>query len=257
VAAGVPVRWLDGGAEVAFAVQITGDELGVEALESLRIETSNGFECVLDGAGGLQRLLALARDRPEAFAAALAVLRATPTSLPPVLPVVLYHGEEAWGRHRSVRDNVRLSPTSPLASLQPDGRYVLIDARRDEPQTPHRGPCVLLFAMLRSPDTPAVRRVAEELDGLLRRVEPAAPVAEDADPDDLLAQDGSLRGAFLLFILGLLRSRRYAAPYDVIQRVKGELPMITDTIDNVATVERQQGIAPAGPKNGTNGHSGR
>ena len=93
--------------------------------------------------------------------------------------------------------------------------------------------------------------------------------------------------------------------YDVIQRVKGELPMITDTIDNVTTVERQQGlqqglraamrlgrllttgetdrliayltahpmtveqiaetvpeeierwIAPAGPKNGTNGPSGR
>ena len=76
---------------------------------------------------------------------------------------------------------------------------------------------------------------------LLLRIEPSAPVAEDADPDDLLAQDRSLRGAFLLFILGLLRSRRYAAPYDVIQRVKGELPMITDTIDQLTTVERQQG----------------
>ena len=191
---------------------------------------------------GLQLLLALTRDRPEAFAAALAVLKATPTSLPPVVPVVLYHGEEPWGRQRSVRDNVRLSPTSSLEALQPDGRYVLIDARRDEPHTSDRGPCVLLFAMLRSLDTPALRSVAEELDTLLLRLEPSAPVAEDADPDDLLAQDGSLRGAFLLFILGLLRSRRYAAPYDVIQRVKGELPMITDTIDNVTTVERQQGL---------------
>ena len=63
-----------------------------------------------------------------------------------------------------------------------------------------RGPCVLLFALIRSPDTPALRRVAEELDALLLRIEPSSPVVEDTDPDDLLAQDGSLRGAFLLFV---------------------------------------------------------
>jgi len=190
---------------------------------------------------GLQQLLARARRRPKSVAAAQLLLRATPTALPPVLPVVLYHGEEPWGGWHSVRDNVQLEPTSALAALQPDGQYILIDAWRDEPHTPQRGPCVLLFALLRSADTPALRAVAEELDTLLLRIEPSAPVAEDADPDDLLAQDGSLRGAFLLFILGLLRSRRYAAPYDVIQRVKGELPMITDTVDRLTTVERQQG----------------
>jgi len=165
---------------------------------------------------GLQQLLARARRRPKSVAAAQLLLRATPTALPPVLPVVLYHGEEPWGGCHSARDNVRVAPTSPLAALQPDARYILIDAWRDEPHTPHRGPCVLLFALLRSPDTPALRAVAEELDALLLRIEPSATVDPDADPADLLAQDGSLRGAFLLFTLGLLRSRYYAAPYDVI-----------------------------------------
>jgi len=139
---------------------------------------------------------------------------------------------------------------TPVQATRRDG------APHGHPQAPAPSPSHTPVST-RSTDTPALRAVAEELDTLLLRIEPSAPVAEDADPDDLLAQDRSLRGAFLLFILGLLRSRRYAAPYDVIQRVKGELPMITDTIDNVATVERQQGIAPAGPKNGTNGHSGR
>ena len=55
----------------------------------------------------------------------------------------------------------------------------------------------------------------------------------------------SLRAAFLLFILELMRARHYTVPLDVIQIVKGELPMIANTVDRVLTEERKQGLQQA------------
>ena len=123
-------------------------------------DTTMPLRMMVYGGLALQRVLALTRDRPKALAASLAVLRATPTSLPPVLPVVLYHGKEPWGRRRSVRDTTRLSPGLPPGL--PPARWPLRPDRRLAGRAPDVGPRPVRAALRPHPQPrharPAPRR---------------------------------------------------------------------------------------------------
>lgn len=47
--------------------------------------------------------------------------------LPPVLPIVLYNGEQNWNAPTSLRELIRLPADSPLWKFQPEMRYYTID----------------------------------------------------------------------------------------------------------------------------------
>ena len=54
------------------------------------------------------------------------LLRASSDPLPPVLPIVLYHGEERWTAARDVA-GLAASPGEHLAPYQPSQRYFVLD----------------------------------------------------------------------------------------------------------------------------------
>ena len=53
--------------------------------------------------------------------------------LPPVLPIVLYNGEDDWTPKENIRDLILIDDISPLAPYQPSLEYCLIEVR-DYPQ---------------------------------------------------------------------------------------------------------------------------
>src|SRR5690606_28044531 len=90
--------------------------------------------------------------------------------LPPVLPIVLYHGERRW---RAPVSLAQLLPKPPafLAPLQPQMRYLLIDEGAIPAETLARLPQNLVAAIfkLEQPQTPeAVQELVTELEAATR-----------------------------------------------------------------------------------------
>jgi hypothetical protein len=82
--------------------------------------------------------------------------------LPPVLPIVLYHGRAAW-RASTDLANLMLAPPEGLEQFQPQQKYMLIDQHRNKIADHRSNVVVLLFKLLRSQSDVELRAVLEVL----------------------------------------------------------------------------------------------
>ncbi|MBP1205117.1 hypothetical protein JOD97_003159 [Duganella sp. 1411] len=82
--------------------------------------------------------------------------------LPPVLPIVLYHGRAAW-RASTDLANLMLAPPEGMEQFQPQQKYMLIDQHRNK-IADHRSNIVsMLFGLLRSRSAPEMRTLLSSL----------------------------------------------------------------------------------------------
>ncbi len=156
----------------------------------------------------------------------------SPHALLPILPFVIYNGEERWhGRQgASLRDRVELGSLRGLAPLQLDASFLLIDIRHTELPAAPRGPLDVLFALERLRDDPA------EADRVLRellRILPNEP------------EHASLREAFRRFIIGVLKARGIKLPAEALSTLEGIVSNFATSIENygkkAANKGRQEG----------------
>lgn len=100
--------------------------------------------------------------------------------LPPVLPIVLYHGSKPW-RASTDLAQLMLPPPEGLERFQPSQRYLLIDQRRNACADGRSNVLAILFRLMRSHTDAELR---EALDAFVERMKA---------PDMLRARDSLAR----------------------------------------------------------------
>lgn len=159
-------------------------------------------------------------------------LSSSPHSLLPILPFVIYNGEERWhGRQgASLRDRVEFGSLRGLAPLQLDANFLLIDIRHTELPREPRGPLDVLFALEQLRDDPAeASRVLKALLHIL----PNEP------------ENASLREAFRRFIIGVLKARGIKLPPEAMRTLEGLVSNFANSIENYGKKVADQAAAQA------------
>lgn len=86
--------------------------------------------------------------------------------LPPVLPIVLYHGRKPWRASTDLAE-LMLPPPEGLERFQPSQRYLLIDHRRNLGADGRSNVLAMLFRLMRSHTDAQMR---EALDAIVERM---------------------------------------------------------------------------------------
>lgn len=86
--------------------------------------------------------------------------------LPPVLPIVLYHGRKPWRASTDLAE-LMLPPPEGLEPFQPSQRYLLIDHRRNIGADGRSNVLAMLFRLMRSHTDAEMREV---LDAIVERM---------------------------------------------------------------------------------------
>ncbi len=90
--------------------------------------------------------------------------------LPPVLPIVLYHGRAPWRGSTDLAD-LLLAPPEGLEQFQPAQKYILIDQHRNKLGDHQSNMVALLFAVLRAESDTELRSLLKTLSARVRSAE--------------------------------------------------------------------------------------
>ncbi len=176
--------------------------------------------------------------------------------LPPILPIVLYNGDERWAAPLSLRSLIGLPEGSPLWELQPGICYYVIDeGRYDEADLAQRNSLIALLFRLESladpgqlpvltkalsawfAANPAPERLRklfiELLSGAIETLAPGMPV-----PDNLLGDETMLATRMQAWREGVEKGAE--ARGKLLGRQEGAAALL------VRQLERRFGVLPAG-----------